>query len=77
MSRRRVRRVLLAAIGLLYAASIPWYRATDAPVTLVLGLPDWVAVAIGCYVAVALLNAVAWLLADVSDEKSPPEAGER
>ncbi len=63
-----LRRGLLLAIGLLYLISIPWYRTTGAEPVLVFGLPDWVAVALACYVGVALLNTVAWLLADVSDE---------
>lgn len=68
MRRGRLRRVLLALIGLLYLASVPWYRATDAPLRIVFGLPDWVAVAIGCYVAVAFLNAIVWLLTTIPDE---------
>jgi len=63
-----VRRWLLLAIGVLYVASVPWYRETGSPVSLVFGLPDWVAVAIACYAGVAILNAVAWLLVDVPDE---------
>jgi hypothetical protein len=47
--------------------SIPWYRPTGEPVAIWWGLPDWVTVAIGCYAAVAVLNAVAWLLTDVAD----------
>ncbi len=41
---------------------------------MVLGMPDWVAVAIGCYVLAAVLNAVAWLLTDVEDRgpEDPP-----
>ncbi len=73
--RRRARRVLIAAILVLYALSIPWYRATGEPVALILGLPDWVAVAIGCYVGVAFLNAAAWLLADVPDGVPRDEGG--
>ena len=65
--RRRARRALLAAIGLLYVLSIPWYREPGRAPELWLGLPDWVAVAVGCYAAMAVLNAVAWLLADVPD----------
>jgi hypothetical protein len=65
--RRRIRFTLLALIGLLYAISIPWYRADDAPLELIFGLPDWVAVAVGCYVAVAILNAFAWLLTDIPE----------
>jgi hypothetical protein len=68
---RFLRRCLLAMIGLLYLISVPWYRATDAPLQIVFGLPDWVAVAIGCYVAVAVLNAIAWLLTTIPD---PPSA---
>ena len=74
--RRRLRRLLLGLIGLLYLFSVPWYRETSAPLVVLFGLPDWVAVALGCYVAVALLNALAWLLTDVSDDAEGPE-GER
>lgn len=63
---RRVRKALLCAIALLFAASIPWYRG-DAPVGRLLGLPDWVAVALLCYALAAVFNAVAWLLTDVPD----------
>ena len=63
---RRVRRWLLAAIGILYLASIPWYRG-EGPTGRLLGLPDWVGVAVLCYAAVAVLNAAAWLLTDVRD----------
>ena len=69
--RRRLRRILLALIGVLYAVSIPWYREADDTPAIWLGLPDWVAVAVLCYVAVAFCNALAWLLTDVPDE---PEA---
>ena len=65
--RRRARSLLLLGIGVLYVLSVPWYRDTDAPLRLLFGLPDWVAVALGCYVAVAVLNAVAWLLTEIPD----------
>jgi hypothetical protein len=74
--------VLLAAIGLLYLVSIPWYRSAGE-VGRLFGWPDWVAVSVGCYVAVALLNCAAWLLTDVpddvrDDEGDPvPERGSR
>ena len=67
MGRRLVRGLLLVAIAVLYGASIPWYRDVDAPLRLLFGLPDWVAVALACYVGVAVLNAVAWLLTEVPD----------
>lgn len=58
---------------MLYVVSIPWYRrGGDAP-ALWLGLPDWVAVAVGCYLAVAVLNAAAWLLAEVPDAEPAAE----
>ena len=66
-----MRRLLLIAISALYVASIPWYRPSGAESEIVLGLPDWVAVALGCYVIAALLNSLAWLLTDVPDR--PPE----
>lgn len=69
---RRVRRLCLAAIALLYLVSIPWYREAGASPALWLGLPDWVAVALGCYVAVAVLNAVAWLAAEVPEATPRP-----
>ena len=73
--RARARSGLLLLIGALFIASVPWYRETGAPVETVGGLPDWVAVALGCYVAVAVLNACAWLLSDVSDA-GPPDGGD-
>lgn len=70
--RRRIRRaargLALAGIVLLYALSIPWYRDPDAAVRIVFGLPDWTAIALGCYVAAALLNAAAWLLAEIPED---------
>lgn len=71
---RRVRMALFAAIAVLYAISIPWYRPTGAEAELWLGLPDWVAVALLCYVGVAVCNTAAWLLEDVEDPPPPGEA---
>ena len=65
--RSRLRALLLGAIGLLYLVSIPWYRAADAVPPLLLGLPNWVAIAVGCYLGAACLNAVAWWIAPLSD----------
>lgn len=65
--RRRIRAALLVLIVLLYVISVPWYRESGVAPALVLGLPDWVAVALGCYVGVAILNSLAWLLTDVRD----------
>ncbi len=66
---RTIRKLLLAAIGLLYVLSVPWYREPGAASSVVFGLPDWVAVALGCYVGVAILNSIAWLLTDIRDEE--------
>ncbi len=66
-ARRRVRAALLAAIGGLYLLSVPWYRESGSVPERWLGLPDWVAVAVLCYAAIALLNAVAWTLTDIPD----------
>ena len=79
---RAVRRFLFAAIGLLYVLSVPWYRETGGDYDLIFGLPDWTAVAIGCYLAIAVLNAIAWQLTEivdpeeleVSEEAEPPGA---
>lgn len=71
-----IRTALLLAIGLLYVLSIPWYRDPDAPLRLVFGLPDWVAVALGCYAGVAVLNALAWLRTEVRDESTAEEPDE-
>ena len=68
VSARALRRLLLALVGALYVLSIPWYRRGGAAGELWLGLPDWVAVALLCYAAAALLNALAWLLTDVPDD---------
>jgi hypothetical protein len=69
--RRRLRGALFALIALLYVLSVPWYRQTGAEVDVLFGLPDWVAVALGCYLAAALCNALAWLLTDVPDDLPP------
>ncbi len=66
--RRRLRRALLVVVALLYALSIPWYRDAGADTGTLLGLPGWVGVALACYAAAAVLNALAWLLAEVPDE---------
>ena len=63
-----LRPVLLAVIGLLYAISIPWYRGDDQELRLLLGLPDWVAVAILCYAMVAVLNSVVWMRTPIEDD---------
>jgi hypothetical protein len=65
--RQRTRAVCFGLIGLLYILSVPWYREIEAPLRLWLGLPDWVAVALLCYVGVAIFNAVAWSMSDLSD----------
>ncbi|MDX1648937.1 MAG: hypothetical protein R3263_03700 [Myxococcota bacterium] len=67
--RRRLRRLLLLGIALLYGVSIPWYRRGGAEPEVWLGLPDWVAVALLCYAGVAVLNAAAWLLTDVPEAR--------
>jgi len=71
--RARVRRVLLGLVTLLFVLSVPWYRDPAAEPQLWLGLPDWVAVALVCYAAAAVLNAVAWLLTDLRDDPDPDE----
>ena len=68
--RERARSGLLLVIGALFIASVPWYRETGAPVEIVGGLPDWVAVALGCYVVIAILNGIAWLLTEMPDEST-------
>ena len=70
--KRRVRIALLVAVALLFGASIPWYREPGAAPNEYLGLPDWVAVALLCYVAAAVLNSLAWLITDIPDRSSAP-----
>ena len=65
--RRRVRTGLLWAIAALYVISIPWYRTAGGVPSVIGGLPDWVAVALGCYAVVAVLNAIAWLVAEIPE----------
>ncbi len=74
-ARRWLRRGLLAAIAALYGLSIPWYRTPGEAPAIWFGLPDWAAIAVACYAAVALLNAAAWLLTEVEDPEpdAPPE----
>ncbi len=65
--RRKLRRLLLVSVLALYAISIPWYRRGGEVPEIVLGVPDWFALALGCYAGVALLNAVAWLITDIEE----------
>jgi hypothetical protein len=71
--RRRVHFACMIVIALLYLVSVPWYRDAEAPLRLWLGLPDWVAVALLCYVGVAMANALAWIVSDVSDDADGPD----
>ena len=72
--RKSLRRGLLVLIALLYAVSIPWYREPGSEPEIWLGLPDWVAVAVFCYVGVAVLNACAWWLTEVPEDPGGPSA---
>ena len=65
--KRRLRSALLVGVGVCFVASIPWYRSGGASSRIWLGLPDWVTVALLCYVAAAVLNSAAWMLTDVPD----------
>ena len=76
LRRRRLRTVLLSLIALLYVVSIPWYRPSGEAASVVWGLPDWVAVALACYVAAALLNAAAWLATDVPERDAAADEDE-
>lgn len=69
--KQRLRGLLLTLIALLFVVSVPWYRETGEEVVMFFGLPEWVAVALGCYVGVAILNSLAWLLTDVIDPEDP------
>lgn len=73
-ARARIRSVLLGAIAILYLVSVPWYRSADEPLRIVLGLPDWVAVAVLCYGAVAVLNSLAWWLTEIDDDAPAPDS---
>jgi hypothetical protein len=76
--RRRLRRTLLAAIPLLYAFSIPWYRGAESELRLWWGFPDWVAAALACYVAIAVLNYAAWQLTEIPEpDLEERRAGQR
>jgi hypothetical protein len=72
--RRAIHLLCMLAIALLYVVSVPWYRDVDEPLKLWFGLPDWVAVALLCYVGVAILNGIAWSVVDVSDDPDESEA---
>ena len=66
--KNRLRRALLVAVALCFAASVPWYRRAGEESDIWLGLPDWVTTALLCYVAAAVLNSFAWLLTEIPDE---------
>ena len=66
--RSRIRLFLLGLVFLLFVFSVPWYRGDPEGLSLVLGLPNWVAVALGCYGVAAILNSLAWLWTDIDDD---------
>ncbi len=70
-----LRRLCLGVIALLYLASVPWYREPGAQPAVWLGLPDWVTLAVLCYVGVAIFNSLAWLSTEVP-EVEPEAAGD-
>jgi hypothetical protein len=63
---------LFVCIGILYCLSVPWYRSDSQELSLFLGLPDWVAVAIICYGLVAVLNSLAWMQTSIEDDAPLP-----
>ncbi|MEM9176352.1 MAG: hypothetical protein AAGC67_14080 [Myxococcota bacterium] len=71
-----VRRICLVLIGVLYVVSVPWYREGGQAPAIWLGLPDWVAVSVLCYGAVAVLNAIAWSATEVHDDVEGPDGEE-
>lgn len=74
---RFLRTACLVLIAGLYVLSVPWYREADAPLVLWFGLPDWVAVALLCYVGVAVLNGIAWLATEIPDISPIEENADR
>lgn len=70
--RRGIRRALLVLIAVVFVLSIPWYREAGAEPGIWLGLPDWVAVALLCYLAAAALNAAAWFFTEIPEPPSEP-----
>lgn len=74
MTRRGLRRILLGLVILLYVLSIPWYREAGSAGPTIAGMPDWVAVAVACYVAAAVLNAWAWALTEIPEDDPGEDA---
>ncbi|MFP6655370.1 MAG: hypothetical protein VCB25_07060 [Myxococcota bacterium] len=72
--RRRLYFGCLIGIAVLYVLSVPWYRDLDQPLVLWLGMPDWVTLALLCYVGVAILNSLAWSIVELSDDVNDSEA---
>ncbi len=54
-------------IAVLLVIAFPWYREADRPPVFWWGLPDWLVVAVCCFVGIAILNAYAWWRADWDD----------
>ena len=71
--RRILRYTAFVLIAALYLISIPWYRDTDAPLRLWLGLPDWAAVALVSYTLAAAANAFAWRMTEFEDSDAPSD----
>ncbi len=56
---------------ILLIMSVPWYRSDEQMSNTLFGFPEWVMVAIACYLAVTLINIGIWLSnASISDKKN-------
>ena len=68
----RIRPLLLSLLPILILISVPWYRDTNSEprFSLQAGIPDWVTVAIVCYLLHAIISACIWVFFPPADNST-------
>ncbi|MGI9283463.1 MAG: hypothetical protein ACR2PX_28095 [Endozoicomonas sp.] len=71
MKNKTLRTALQLLMLLLLIISVPWYRTPGSDPNIYLGMPDWVILALTCYVLVIFINLLLWLTKQDQQEPNP------
>ncbi|WP_062262881.1 hypothetical protein [Endozoicomonas arenosclerae] len=71
MQNKILRTALQLLMLFLLILSVPWYRTPGTEPVIYLGMPDWVLIALTCYVVVIFINLLLWLSREDPQELDP------
>ncbi|WP_252178241.1 hypothetical protein [Endozoicomonas sp. 4G] len=71
MKNKPLRTALQLLMFSLLILSVPWYRTPGATPKIYLGMPDWVVLALSCYILVIFINLLLWVSRDDPPEPDP------